>query len=136
MALSYTSFSQNNEVIMITISSHQDIRSALELHIQDSTEKHQRQGLSLASKNAELENEVRELKKKVELSNEAQNKLASENLELRNGYSDLTQKSELAFKSIMTRLSAVEESHKRKLESKCKETEVRVCLHSFNLSQS
>ncbi|XP_068698302.1 TNF receptor-associated factor 6-like isoform X9 [Montipora foliosa] len=105
----------------------ENMRSALDLHIQDSTEKHQRQALSLASKNAELENEVRELKKNFELSNEAQNKLASENLELRNGYSDLTQKYDLAFKSIMTRLSAVEESQKHELESKCKETEDMRC---------
>ena len=90
---------------------------------------------SLSSKNAELENEVGELRKKVELSNEAQNKLASENLELRNKYSDFTQKGDLAFKSI-TRLLAVKESQKHILESKCKETEVRVYLHSFNLSQS
>ncbi|XP_068724824.1 TNF receptor-associated factor 5-like isoform X2 [Montipora capricornis] len=87
----------------------ENMRSALDLHIQDSTEKHQRQVLILASKNAELENEIRELKKKVELSNEAQNK------------------SDLAFKSIMNRLSAVEESQKHKLESKCKETEDMRC---------
>ena len=112
------------------------MRSTLEPHIRDSIEQHLSQTLSLASKNAELENEVGELRKKVELSNEAQHKLASENLELRKAYSDFTQKSDLAFKSIITRLSAVEESQKHVLESKRKETEVRVYLYSFNFSQS